>query len=229
MVQLEVGTQIDNGWWVPHGVYGKPFFQKFTKSGLPAHCDAPVRECLKALGSDRRNVAVDGGAYVGVWSSHLLQHFKRVVAFEPIVDNICCYKQNMHMLEKKGMVPKDHHWQLEPCALSFDDRVDWMHDIGKAYGARFTLPEDAPTQESLIQVPTTTLDLYDWEALDLLKLDVEGHEAEALEGSRNVIQEFRPVVIIEEKLDPKKRATRLLRALGMRCVWRQKHDYLFTW
>jgi antitoxin component HigA of HigAB toxin-antitoxin module len=73
------------------------------------------------------------------------------------------------------------------------------------------------------------LDQYELPALDLLKLDVEGHEYEALQGAVHSIKKFKPVVIIEEKLDVEKRASAFLEKLGMRCVWHKKHDYLFTW
>ena len=31
-----------------------------------------------------RDVALDVGAHVGIWSMRLAQHFKRVIAFEPV-------------------------------------------------------------------------------------------------------------------------------------------------
>ncbi len=221
---VSIGELLECGWWVPHGAYGKPFFDKFTRSGLPAHCEPHVRACLQQLGSKRRNVAVDGGAYVGIWSAHLVQHFKRVIAFEPMPVNVELYKRNI----EDGRVPKGHHVQIEELALSNNERVALISDIGKPYGHRFVLPGDA-TPKDLIPISTVALDQYSFEALDLLKLDVEGHEFEALQGAENTIRKFKPVVIIEEKLDPEKRATHFLQRLGMRRVWSSKHDHLFTW
>jgi FkbM family methyltransferase len=221
----DVVEQLLSGYWVPAGVYGKPFFDKLTKDGLPRHCEPHITAALEVLGPSRRTLAVDGGAYVGIWSVHLIQRFKTVVAFEPIADNAECYKRNLKM-----RAPLEHTWRLEEAALSSQATHDAvMLDIGKPYGFRFGLDSDKQDTDKQVSVKTTTIDAQKLPALDLLKLDVEGHELEALEGSVETIMKYRPVVIIEEKLDPAKRATRLLRRLGMRSIWQQKHDYLFVW
>ena len=41
-----------------------------------------------------RDVALDIGAHVGIWSMRLAQNFKRVIAFEPVPKHIECWKQN---------------------------------------------------------------------------------------------------------------------------------------
>lgn len=213
-----------NGFWVPGKAFGKPFFDTLTKRGLPIHCDANVKACLEALGPRRRTLAVDGGAYVGVWSIHLIQHFSKVIAFEPIAGNVECYKKNI-----PRWVRKSRSWSIENLALSDNARLDSMTTTRKPYTHRFLpIPPDTPA-ETLIPVTTATLDSYDLPALDLLKLDVEGHEYEALQGALSSIQKFKPVIIIEEKLDKEKRATKLLLDLGMRNIARKKHDYIFAW
>ena len=48
-------------------------------------------------------------------------------------------------------------------------------------------------------IPKTTLDekLKDIDNLDLIKVDVEGHELEVLQGSMNIIKNNKPVIITE--------------------------------
>lgn len=220
--KLDYPSELYNGWHVPTGVFGKPFFDAMTRDGLSKHCEKHVEACLNALPTHRRNVAVDGGAYVGIWSAHLVRHFKRVVAFEPVEVNADLCKRNM---EKR--VPAGKHFQLEHHALSDSERVDFITDIGKPYGARFALPTDEVKPEQLLTVATVALDQYDFGALDLLKLDVEGHEYEALQGAEQTIRRHRPVIMIEEKLDPAKRASKFLGKLGWRCIWRRKYDLMF--
>lgn len=213
-----------NGFWVPNGAYGKLFFRDVGVDGLSAHCLEHIDACLNVLGPRRRSVAIDGGAYVGIWSMYLVRHFTTVLAFDPIQTNVDCYHKNV-----RPRLPKGHNVTIEPRALSSGIQEDFIWNIGKPYGIRFPLPDDMPNQEDLLPIQTITIDSLDLPSLDLLKLDVEGHEYEALQGSLDSIQKFKPVVIIEEKLDPEKRATQLLEKLGMRCTWRKKHDYLFTW
>ena len=44
----------------------------------------------------------------------------------------------------------------------------------------------------------TTLDRFDFQAVDWIKIDVEGFENAVLEGSRNTIQRNRPWLLIED-------------------------------
>jgi len=52
-----------------------------------------------------------------------------------------------------------------------------------------------------LNVPTTTLDAYvesqGLEAVNLVKIDVEGAELMVLRGMRHVLKSFRPLVIVE--------------------------------
>ena len=60
---------------------------------------------------------------------------------------------------------------------------------------------DAADSYGAIEVPVTTLDeisnTLQLKKINLIKIDVEGHEYKALLGSKNVLQELRPIVIIE--------------------------------
>ena len=41
------------------------------------------------------------------------------------------------------------------------------------------------------------IDNYDFDDVDLIKIDVEGHEEYVIEGARNVIQSNKPILIVE--------------------------------
>jgi hypothetical protein len=47
--------------------------------------------------------------------------------------------------------------------------------------------------------PLTTVDAEKFAGCDLLQLDIEGAEIEALQGARETIMEYRPVIIVEMK------------------------------
>jgi hypothetical protein len=46
-------------------------------------------------------------------------------------------------------------------------------------------------------VDVRTLDSYELQRLDLIKVDVEGHEFSVLEGARQTIERCRPSIIVE--------------------------------
>lgn len=62
-------------------------------------------------------------------------------------------------------------------------------------------------QQNLKKLPVemTTLDLYskskNINQCDLIKIDVDGIEIDILEGSKEMIQKFRPIIIVETNLD----------------------------
>ena len=85
----------------------------------------------------------------------------------------------------------------------------------------------APTSAGTVRgISIDSLALTD---VDLIKLDVEGHEMPALQGARETIMRHRPIVVIEEKHDPERKATAYLQRLGMEVRAQLKRDYVFGW
>lgn len=180
------------------------------------HCKVRAEACLEACGG-RRRTAIDGGAYVGTFAQHLVGQFSRVIAFEPIDRNADCLRQN---------VPAARAVQA---ALSDQDGFGYMRPLDPPKSYSWGVAPGGPGLHPCNYVAMVTLDSLGIEDLDLLKLDVEGHEFEALRGAEKTLKVCRPVVMIEEKLDRKRRATRFLEQLGMKCILRIKRDYLFIW
>lgn len=191
-------------WWVPEGNYGKRFFEY-------DHSAPTIAKCVEACGK-RLRVAIDGGAYVGTITMHLQQHFKLVHSFEPNPKAFACLERNV------GFPTVVHN-----AALTDVSGTVFLGPLykDKAFSARVS-KEGTP-------VRGVAIDDMQLEVLDFLKLDVEGHEYEALSGAASTLLRCRPVIMIEEKLDPVKRATLLLTGLGMKRIWKCKHDYIFTW
>lgn len=184
-----------------------------TIGGLPAYqfdrIEAAVRRCK------RGRIAIDGGAHVGLWSIHLAQVFEQVIAFEPVPDNTACFRRNvMHpnvTLYNHALGKGNEHSAMM-------GTKDSKKSVSWAIGDTGTL-----------RVPVLPLDDMGLGQVDLIKLDVEGHELEALEGSIITIQRCKPVIVIEEKHDPDFKASALLTELGMYMVQQLKHDRIFTW
>ena len=147
-------------------------------------------------------VVWDIGANIGTWSlffSSLCAEFAEIRCFEPDPENLEFLSMNQ---EKNNL----SNWVIRPFAISnkegsttfFADPVcgatgslEDDHDfIGKYYHADVIA----------IQVKTTTVDAeISSGALppQLIKIDVEGHELEVLEGAQNTLRYHRPCLLFE--------------------------------
>jgi len=73
-----------------------------------------------------------------------------------------------------------------------------------------------------------TLDSFHLENVDLVKIDVDGHEVPLLEGARETLSKNTPVINIEMKREKRpsqvKRTEQILKDLGYRFKERTKSD-----
>lgn len=180
-----------------------------------------LRQAMGYIGPLRRRVAVDVGAHVGLWAMHMVKDFERVVAFEPVPLHRRLFALN---------VPAGKY-EIHACALG---RVPGRVRItvppgttGSAHvvvGERLAGEKRGPTVEAEVR----TLDSFGLEAVDFVKIDVEGFELEVLRGAEATLLRCRPYVIVEQKKNdernfgrPKYEALAWLEAMG----WRRTFEY----
>jgi FkbM family methyltransferase len=130
-------------------------------------------------------VIFDVGANVGNWTSELLKvlpHLRAVVMFEP---QPSCWPALREMLSDRVM--------LEPRALSDKCGIVtlWANsnpEISSLHQAAGGGPNSQP-----VSVETTTIDnfiaAHRLDAVDYIKLDVEGHELAAIKGARHSLEQ----------------------------------------
>jgi len=130
-----------------------------------------------------RNLVIHAGGNCGVWSKIYSPLFKEVVTFEPNDINFECFKRNVNeanvTIYKAGLSDKE----------GFCKSVDGDGD--KNYGA-------LQIEEADEGIPMMTIDSLNLNP-DLIQLDVEGFEENAIRGARNTIMRSRPIIIIEQK------------------------------
>jgi FkbM family methyltransferase len=146
---------------------------------------ADLRDLLRSGLVMRFGVAIDGGAHVGGWTAILAIAFDKVIAFEPAEDTRSLLTENV------GGV------------INVQIRGEALMDIAQPVEMIFPRKSRALTSrraEPAIagKVHAIAIDDLKLDALDLLKLDLEGAEPLALKGAQRTIERTHPFIIIEE-------------------------------
>ena len=182
----------------------------------------------------------DVGANVGLysWEVRKVSPHRKILAFEPDPENI-------KLLEKTLNGASFQNVEIYKCALSNQlAEISFFQDtLTSATGC--VAGKDKPWIEQYlngsaneIRVKTKTLDsvaLKD-KTPSLIKIDVEGHEVEVLQGGRNTLSEAKPLLIIESFPPKQSTVLSLLRELGYHWMDADRHDSinpkttnLFAW
>lgn len=165
-----------------------------------------------------RRVAIDAGAHVGLWTHQLARHFNYVFAFEPVPANAECWLMNCSGL--KGRT------DLIQSGLGAASGVMTIRRPSRSNS--WTLAErDAPTAVERVFVTTLDSAMLTGVRVDLIKIDVEGWEYEVLQGAQKTIARCRPVIVIEEKHDPHRRASAWLSRNEYLAVAKHKNDFVW--
>jgi FkbM family methyltransferase len=133
---------------------------------------------------------VTGGTNCGLYARLYAKRFKHVFAFEPEPVAFTCMVNNN---------PYDH-------VIKLNAAIGHGHGI---VGLERVSQEDPGSDELNIgmnvlrpasdqfNIPMMTIDSLNLEECDLIALDVEGFEQQALEGAKNTILKHKPVIIAE--------------------------------
>ena len=182
----------------------------------------------------------DVGANVGLysWEVRKVSPHRKILAFEPDPENI-------KLLEKTLNGANFQNVEICKCALSYQlAEISFFQDIlTSATGC--VAGKDKPWIEQYlnssaneIRVKTETLDsvVRQDRTPSLIKIDVEGHEIEVLQGGRNTLSETKPLLIIESFPPKQSTVLSLLGELGFHSIDADLHvsinpktTNLFAW
>ena len=148
---------------------------------------------LKAFHSNTFNGAVvDAGANIGNHSIFFSKYFKKVYSFEP---NPTTYK--LLKINSKN----NNNIFVNKIGLSNKETVSYLLENKSNLGGSRLIKERS---KNTIDIHLRTLDhevKFIKERIRLIKIDVEGHEFEVIQGSKGTILEYRPIIIFEQQLD----------------------------
>ena len=139
------------------------------------------------------SIAVDGGAYMGVWSSAFASRFGRVLSFE-----LCPYAYRGLVKNLGGFIASGN---VVPLNIALGQDAKEVFFVGSAI-TDSPIKRVYPAGKHETGYPSTpvqmmALDDFDLPSLGLLKLDLQGYDYFALLGAEKTIKKFRPPVYIE--------------------------------
>ena len=125
----------------------------------------------------KRN-CIDIGSHVGLWTRELASKFEQVYCFEPNPVFIECFKINI----------TETNVELFQYGLSNNEHTASMKETNS------TMMNDEPGS-----IQCRTLDSFNLNNIDFIKIDVDGFEVKVLNGAIETITRNKPAINIEMK------------------------------
>jgi FkbM family methyltransferase len=149
--------------------------------------------CKLSSGSD--GLALDIGANIGNHSIYFSQYFKKVMAFEPVPSNCWILKANLYLNNIKNV-------ELHECGLSnHNHEMIVMSDVGhNTNNSLKKLSEENNPNETIVNAYSGDALLErisPKEKIILVKIDVEGHEPQVIEGLKCTLKTHKPLIFWE--------------------------------
>ncbi len=182
----------------------------------------------------------DVGANVGLytWEISKICPHRKILAFEPDTENIKLLQKTLSAANLQN---------LEICNYALSNQngevLFFQDSLTSATGC--VAGKDKPWIEQYlnssaneIRVKTKTLDsvVSDDNNPSLIKIDVEGHEVEVLEGGRNTLTKIKPLLIVESFPPNQRTVLSILQELGYKLIDADRHasinpntTNLFAW
>jgi FkbM family methyltransferase len=174
-IELEQTKTIEGWIWPYKDVKCWPWLQR--EKDLP---DLISKHCKD------KNVVVEAGGNAGFYVKAYANLFKTVYTFEPDNLNFRCLTANV---EEKNV------FKFQAC-LGYDRQ---LVNLNTSRGNIGSYHVEVDTQENISKgiIPTLRIDDLNLPQCDLIHLDIEGFELEALKGSIETITRTRPVIAVE--------------------------------
>ena len=168
------------------------------------------------------SVILDIGANVGSHSLYwaIERKAQKVYSFEPYTQTYEILETNIKLNNLEKIVfPSNKGLSNETCNAKV--KSFWERNVG---GTSFEKNSEGDFE--FVSVDSLNIP----EKIDLIKIDVEGHEMEVLEGAIKTIFNNKPIIVIET-FNKKEQVTQFLNSLGFTLAEtiREGEDYIFQY
>jgi len=142
--------------------------------------------------SDNKRVAIDIGSCEGLWSLNLSDEFKTVYAFEPMPD---VYDMSLKWLPENV---KPYNIALSNAEENIE-MIFFEHNIGMTMrkGNAFIENFMKTSPRKIFVTRTRTLDSYQFQNVDFIKIDAEGEEQNIIYGAKETLDRCSPIIFVD--------------------------------
>jgi FkbM family methyltransferase len=136
--------------------------------------------------------AIDIGTNIGIYSYGFSRFCKKVESFEPVVE---CTEMLRAYAEKRNNIAV-HHVGLSNRSGSAILYIPFIRDTAIVNVGLASVNDPGGRRES-IPITIRRLDDYAFTDVGIIKVDVEGHELEVLQGAAETILREKPLLLVE--------------------------------
>ena len=158
---------------------------EFTQNGY--YFSFPHNGLTSLMLASKKNVFVDVGSNVGIFSLIGSQVFKNVHSFEPMKQNFLNLQNNIKINNIKNI-------KTYNCALG--SKSEYGQIVLNKYNSGGSKVKKI-TKKNENSIKIFNLDKLKIKNVSLIKIDVEGSELDVLKGSKNTIKFFSPTIFVE--------------------------------
>jgi FkbM family methyltransferase len=157
----------------------------------------------RVLTVSRNDVFVDVGAHIGSYAIPIAKKAQKVIAFEPNKDSFDLLTKNIALNHLTNIEAHNTAASKKRGAVPFmyghESIYSMIINSGQSMNVEVTENVKPNSNDDIHLVNTTDLDsvLLKEDRVDWIKIDVEGHEVDALEGAIQTIRKHKPKIIIE--------------------------------
>lgn len=130
-----------------------------------------------------KNIALQAGGYCGVFPRLLGEMFKMVYTFEPDYANFFCLSHNCampHIIKAQGALGNEHGMVTVHRQINHNRGMNVVQKNANSV------------------VPVYMIDDLELTDCNLIQLDTEGYEIKILQGGKNTIERFKPLISVED-------------------------------
>lgn len=167
---------------------------------------------------DKKGTVIQAGGHCGMFVKEYSNIFETVYTFEPDSLNLYCLMKN---------VPSNNTIKIQGC-LGNEHKL-----ISLESNKKTSVNSGAYSVGGKGIIPTFKIDDLNLESCDLIHLDIEGFEGFAIQGAKNTINKFSPVIALEFRNFGKKynfsddQVRDLMTTLGYKEVFKVYNDVIF--